>query len=52
MNGGRVKATFGCGDSATITAYAGNLYEQTTRNQETFNDRQRRGGRRRAVRGR
>lgn len=35
---GRIKATFGSGDSATITAYAENLYEQTTRYQESFDD--------------
>jgi RHS repeat-associated protein len=37
-DGGRVKATFGSGDSASITAYAGSRYEQTTRYQETFDD--------------
>ncbi len=40
---GRIKATFGSGDSATITAYAGNLYEQTTRYQGTFDDGQAQG---------
>jgi RHS repeat-associated protein len=37
-DGGRVKMSVGSGDGAVITAYAADLYEQTTRYQETFDD--------------
>ena len=33
-----MKASFGSGDAAVIMAYAGSLYEQTTRYQESFDD--------------